>query len=76
MKKNILTAVLGLVLLVSAGFANFHSVVFGGLPDILGFALSVLVCVYLIALPFIYKRFTIASICFSAVNLNKIKKTA
>ncbi len=72
MKKNILTAVLGLVLLVSAGFANFDSVIFSGLPNILGLGLSALVCAYLIAIPFIYKgdkRFTIASICFSALIL-------
>ncbi len=72
MKKNILTAVLGLVLLVSAGFANFDSTVFGGNPNILGLGLSVLVCVYLIAIPLIYKSdksFTIASLCFSAVIL-------
>ncbi len=70
MKKNVFTAVIGIVLLILSFAFNFDSAVFGGKAHAVGFITSVLVCAYLIVIPFIYKgdkRFLKASLSFSGV---------
>ncbi len=71
MTKNIFTVIVGVLLLITAGRANADMII-GSQADAIDFCLSVLLCVYLIALPFIYKNnkdLTITSLWFYAVIL-------